>query len=218
MEAVYRINDLKQLRALTHPLRIQLLEKLLEQPRTAAQLSSLLHESVNKIYYHLTELERHGLVRVVKTQQKGNLVERYYQPVARFFRVDEGLFHRGSEGREAFHQSLLVLLEAAALDLRRAFHSGQLTAEDLGRISRCYLRVRIPPEKLEPFRRKVESLIEEFKALEDPGAPTQATLTLVFYPWKEPVSSTAQEGGAEKEWSKGEEGGGGISAGTVGFP
>jgi DNA-binding transcriptional ArsR family regulator len=200
VEAVYIIKSLEQLRALAHPLRIKLVEKLIEKPRTATQVAELLNESPNKLYYHLTELEQHGLVRVVKTQQKGNLIEKYYQPVAQFFRVDEGLFHRGPEGLEAFYQSIVALLDATALDLRKAIQTGQWTADDIDRIIRLYIRFRLTPEQIERFRRKLKALLDEFKALESPEAPSQVTLTLVFYPWDEPVSSTEDAAGeVEKE-------------------
>ena len=197
MEAVYVIRDLEQLRVLSHPLRIQILEKLIEEPRSVAQVAARLRESPNKIYYHLTELERQGLIRVVKTQKKGNLIEKYYQPVAQFFRVDESLFHRGPEGLEAFYRSIVTLLDATALDLRKAIQAGRLTAEEVDQVLRLYVRFRLHPDHIERFRQKLEALIEEFAALETPEAPAQATLTLIFYPWRE-IDPTAAEPGESR--------------------
>ena len=65
------------MRALAHPLRIQILEELsMYGPLTASGLGERLDESSGSTSYHLRQLEKHGLVREVT---KGNARERWWE-------------------------------------------------------------------------------------------------------------------------------------------
>jgi hypothetical protein len=44
-----------------------------------------------KIHYHVRELEKVGLLRLVETREKGGILEKYYQPIARDFAVPKEL-------------------------------------------------------------------------------------------------------------------------------
>ncbi|MGH7640973.1 MAG: winged helix-turn-helix domain-containing protein [Candidatus Dormibacteria bacterium] len=61
--ALRRISDAQTLRALTHPVRIALMECLtLEGPLTATQASELIGESPTTCSFHLRQLARFGIV------------------------------------------------------------------------------------------------------------------------------------------------------------
>jgi DNA-binding transcriptional ArsR family regulator len=69
--------DAAQLRALAHPLRLQLLEVLhAEGPATASQLARRLGESSGATSYHLRALHRVGMV---EEAEQRNARERYWQ-------------------------------------------------------------------------------------------------------------------------------------------
>jgi DNA-binding transcriptional ArsR family regulator len=69
-----------QLRALAHPLRLQLLEVLHnEGPATATRLARQLGESSGATSYHLRALHRAGMV---EEAEKRNGRERWWQPVS----------------------------------------------------------------------------------------------------------------------------------------
>ncbi|MCP4420888.1 MAG: helix-turn-helix transcriptional regulator, partial [Chloroflexi bacterium] len=63
----YIIRDLETLKAISHPLRIQLL-KLIKQPKTVKEIASSLEMPPTKLYYHINLLEKNGIIRVVETQ------------------------------------------------------------------------------------------------------------------------------------------------------
>src|SRR3954463_2765977 len=92
---VHTISDLAALRAISDPLRTRILRELRDVPRSTAQVAARLGEGTTKLHYHMNELERNGLVELVETRQKGNLIEKYYRAVAGFFRVDPALFQEG---------------------------------------------------------------------------------------------------------------------------
>src|SRR4051794_8691867 len=108
---VHTIADLAALRAISDPLRTRILRELREVSRTTAQVAGILGEGTTKLHYHMNELERNGLIEVVETRQKGNLIEKYYRSVADFFRVDPALFQAGPEALEAFYTSAAGMLE-----------------------------------------------------------------------------------------------------------
>ena len=63
--------------------------------------------SVPKVHYHLKELEKHGLIRTTKKEQKGNLVESHYEPIAHSFKSQTQLAEE-LEGDAATLQDVLT--------------------------------------------------------------------------------------------------------------
>ena len=85
-EPVATITDQVGLQALSHPMRVAILEAL-TQPGSAADVARALDQPRQKVNYHLKMLEEAGLVRVVESRQKGNFVEVRYCSVGRSFVV-----------------------------------------------------------------------------------------------------------------------------------
>lgn len=90
----YQIENIEQMRALADQLRMRITEALAKQPMTVTQLGDLFGEVPAKIYYHVRELERVGLLKLVETREKGNMLEKYYRTVAKSINVPETLFQR----------------------------------------------------------------------------------------------------------------------------
>ncbi|WP_405946854.1 winged helix-turn-helix domain-containing protein [Streptomyces prunicolor] len=51
-------------KALADPLRIRLLEALWEMPRSARELADHVDLPADRLYYHLNQLERAGLIEI----------------------------------------------------------------------------------------------------------------------------------------------------------
>jgi DNA-binding transcriptional ArsR family regulator len=88
---VYEINSLEQLRAMADQLRLSILQRLLGRAMTVTQLGDALGIAPAKAHYHVRELERVGLVRLVHTREKGGILEKYYRAVAEDFQVPRSL-------------------------------------------------------------------------------------------------------------------------------
>jgi DNA-binding transcriptional ArsR family regulator len=82
VQAVQTIDDPKALQALSHPLRVRILDAL-RQPDSAAAVARRLGEARQKVNYHLKELERSGLVVAAGERRSGNFVESLYRSAAR---------------------------------------------------------------------------------------------------------------------------------------
>ena len=81
-QAVRTINDPDELQALSHPLRVRILDALRE-PDSAAAVARRVGEARQKVNYHLKELERSGLVVRTGERRNGNFVESLYRSSAR---------------------------------------------------------------------------------------------------------------------------------------
>lgn len=77
------IDNLPQLKCVSDPFRIKLLELLAESPKTGQQLADELKIPRAKIHYHLRELEKYSLIEMVKTEQKHSIIQKFYSPTAR---------------------------------------------------------------------------------------------------------------------------------------
>lgn len=72
---------MQQVRALSHPLRLKLLELFFERPRTTMQAAEHLGEAPTRLYHHVASLERAGLVRLRETRQNRGTTEKYFEAV-----------------------------------------------------------------------------------------------------------------------------------------
>lgn len=83
---VRTVRDADTLRALCHPARIELLERLRE-PASAAEVARRLGQPRQRVNYHLKALEEAGLVEKVGSRRQGNFVESLFRAAARAFVV-----------------------------------------------------------------------------------------------------------------------------------
>jgi len=88
---VYSIASLDQMRAIADDLRIRIFDRLTRHPMTVTQLGDALDVAPAKAHYHVRELERVALVKLVETREKGGILEKYYRAVARDIAVSPGL-------------------------------------------------------------------------------------------------------------------------------
>jgi DNA-binding transcriptional ArsR family regulator len=104
----------EQLRALAHPLRLQLLQVLqAEGPATASQLGRRLGESSGATSYHLRALHRAGFV---EEAEKRNGRERWWQRIPERLHVPISLPPEASEAERAELQAAHAQIESFAVD------------------------------------------------------------------------------------------------------
>ncbi|GHH02403.1 ArsR/SmtB family transcription factor [Streptomyces lanatus] len=90
-----RITDLGTLKALAHPLRMNLLRALtIARVATASQLAEQVDEAVSLVSYHLRKLAEHGLVEEAEPQSADGR-ERWWQPAS------DGVSIRDEDFRDA---------------------------------------------------------------------------------------------------------------------
>ena len=110
MKDTHKIRDLDEVRLLSDPLKLRLLQAFAESAKTTKQAAAELGESVTKLYRHVDALHDSGLLEVVEEKQKRGTIERTFRAIAQRFEADYSLFSDapGDEGTEASRQMLRV--------------------------------------------------------------------------------------------------------------
>ena len=143
MDDVRRIQDPMELRALAHPLRMQLLAALRRYgPATATQLAKRFDETSGATSYHLRQLARHGFVE--EDTERGRGRERWWRSVHRGTAWRQTDFEGDPTGREAAewllrNQARLFADRTAAWVARQA--DADKAWRDAGELSDYQLRL-----------------------------------------------------------------------------
>ena len=87
----FEVSTLEQLRVLSDPLRMRILNCLFGQPKTVKQVADELDMTATRLYYHVGELERIGIIQLIETRIKSGIGEKYYRTVADNLRVRRNL-------------------------------------------------------------------------------------------------------------------------------
>ena len=113
--------------ALSHPLRLRLLQLFAERPRTTMQAAEELGETPTKLYHHVAALEKAGLVRVCETRRKRGTTEKYFEAVAhRFLSGEQAVVDLGDKGTRRDLEALgVVVFDQARNELVQALGSGR---------------------------------------------------------------------------------------------
>ncbi len=158
-------------KALADPLRIRLWEWLFEAPRSARQLADCAGLPADRLYYHLGQLEKAGLIEVAEYRPLARgKVERVYAPAETEPPGDDA----DPEENAAFLGSML---EATAMDITAAYQARQAGRRREVDLHRGVLR--LTDQALAELRGHIEQLAARFA---DPGADgtwTRVVMTLV---------------------------------------
>ncbi|PTM59638.1 winged helix-turn-helix domain-containing protein [Desmospora activa] len=185
----YRIENVDQAAQLLHPLRGEILSRLM-QPASAAEVARALGQPPQRINYHMKALEKVGLIRRAGTRQVKNLVEVLFQAVARTYILADTLGLGEAEQKRLQEQrSLTHLIQV----------SERIKADALRLLDQTEERQEIPSATLEaPLYLRDEAEREQFlqdyvelvqqlaaKYQHDDGNPYQLTLAVYPQPGKE---------------------------------
>jgi len=117
--AVYKISTHEQLKAIADPLRTKMLMNLVKNEYTGQQLAEMLGITRNNIYFHLRELEKHGVIQVVRKEEKNGIVQKYYRATASRFIPEDHLLP-SLDLVETSRQVFLETLDATRSQVERA--------------------------------------------------------------------------------------------------
>jgi DNA-binding transcriptional ArsR family regulator len=158
-------------KALADPLRIRLLEWLWERPRSARELAECSGLAADRLYYHLGQLERAGLIEITEHRPlpRGK-VERVYAPAV----VEPPTDAAGPEEMAAFLGSMLDATRADINAAYRAKQAGQRREVELLRGT-----LRLDEAGLAELRAHIERLKSRCGETDDPGVWTRIVVALV---------------------------------------
>ena len=162
----------EQLKALTHPLRVEIIRALRSDgPATATALARRLGESSGSTSYHLRQLERHGFVEEVPDSGDGR--DRWWRAAFRGQSVDPAKWHDDPGDRSVVAAYEAMVVRGAAQTLG-AFIEEQANGEwdnawvDAATVSDKSLR--LTPAQLRRLVDKMHALLDSFERYDSPGA------------------------------------------------
>lgn len=97
MNEVFVVKDLEQIKALSSPYRISIIEAFNGEEATAKHISTKIGEPHSKVNYHIKLLAKVGLLQLVKESPKYGVIEKYYQPIAKSFIIDSKITNNTGE-------------------------------------------------------------------------------------------------------------------------
>ncbi|MEU1176168.1 helix-turn-helix domain-containing protein [Streptomyces sp. NPDC005820] len=159
-----RITDLGTLKALAHPLRMQLYRALtVARVATASQLAEQVDEAVSLVSYHLRKLAEHGLVEEAEPQRADGR-ERWWQPSSDGVSIRDEDFRDAPEKAAAHTAASRLFFEQRADMFRRfldervhwgeAWNSAAESSESL---------LRLTTAELTELNREVLALIRRYE-------------------------------------------------------
>ena len=175
-------NGLEQVRALSHPLRLRLLELFAHEPRTTKQAAEVLGEPPTRLYHHVAALERAGLIRLRETRQNRGTTEKYYEVVKPLQPVGREVL-KDKDARRDLASMGLVVFNQARNELVRALASDDVP-ENLVAVRAVF---RLTPTAAKEVRRELVGILKKLKARKKPlrGKPRRYALTIALVPTEE---------------------------------
>jgi DNA-binding transcriptional ArsR family regulator len=183
----HTITDLEALKAIGDPMRMRIIE-LLGEARAAKDLARLLGVPKTRLYYHLTMLERHGLIRVADERRIGGVIEKRYLVVAENITVSRSLLLADAPGHLDAADAMVDSIFKTATDaLRRALGAGTIKLEDTApkpsQLVLMHSLCEFTDAQAQRFHEALTQAIALIKETDDEtGAPTKPyALTIAYH-------------------------------------
>lgn len=117
------------LKVLADPSRSYLVYSLAECAKPAKQLAVEMDCPITRLYYHLQQLEKHGLIFVERTRKVSGILEKHYRATAREFVIDRSAYGAAGQVDSARSQALLgFVFDQSRLDISNGLNSGRIDA------------------------------------------------------------------------------------------
>ncbi|MBK8905591.1 MAG: helix-turn-helix transcriptional regulator [Anaerolineaceae bacterium] len=189
------ITDLETHKALVNPLRIRLLELLVDEAQTVKQLAAAVDVEPVKLYYHVNLLEKNGLIRVVDTQVVSGIIEKWYRVTAFNYRIDRTILSLQEDEQQAYLDEIFASIFEGTIELIR--HSTAVATINLQKnpphphsLHLTRSRGYLSETQARAFYEKLHALILEFEgSIDAPGeSDGKYVLTMALFPEKRPSS------------------------------
>jgi DNA-binding transcriptional ArsR family regulator len=173
-----RLGEAELLRALSHPMRVEILNVLSERVASPVEIARSLGQETNHVAYHTRQLRDFGLIELVDERQVRGATEHFYRAVERPW-FDEQCWSQfdpavkravSSFGIDLLIQDAARALKAGTFDSRDSRHlsraSMSLDAEGFAKVG------KILDEALDKVLAEQAASDERRRTSKEPGIPT----------------------------------------------
>ncbi|WP_078873820.1 ArsR/SmtB family transcription factor [Streptomyces sp. NRRL S-1868] len=193
--------DTRGLRALAHPVRVQLLGLLrMHGPATATQLALRLNLNTGVTSYHLRQLDAAGFV--AEDRERGNGRERWWRAAHQETRMDcSAMIERDPEATDAYLRSVAATDTLLIQRAVNGFPTMPRAWQDVADFSD--FRLRLTPDEAAALRTELREVVGRYRKDtpgQAPGAPADAEpVTLVSYLLPDPAGRPEADGERDED-------------------
>ncbi|HET7038147.1 MAG TPA: helix-turn-helix domain-containing protein [Thermomicrobiaceae bacterium] len=184
---VFVVRTPEQLKVVADPLRLRLLALLRLAPHTVKELAELLDLPPTRLYYHINQLEAHGLVLVAETRLVSGIVEKRYRAGSARLSIDRVLLAAGTGAADpALEAMLSAILDGTREGVLRSAQAGLIDPgvesprEGGLLLGRRWLR--LTPERAARLYDRLVELVKEFESEEPTSEAHAYEMLLGLYP------------------------------------
>jgi DNA-binding transcriptional ArsR family regulator len=186
--------EVDQVRALSHPLRLRILNVLAEEgPATSTTLARTLGENTAATSYHLRQLAQYGLIR--ELPQRGNGRDRWWEALAASYGAK---VPTSNEARSAGYALAARVVEHDA-QVVRAYLDSRETYPAAWQDAALFTNASIwaTPDELHLISQRLHQVLSEYRrpAVEDrPKAAERVYVVLRAVPWSHELADQSGDG------------------------
>jgi len=162
VDEVYYIEKLEQLKVISDPFRIKILWELDDEAKTGKMLADSLGLPPSKMRYHLTELQKAGLIVIEKTEVKNGIVQKFFRPIAKMISLEKILpaINGGTLPANALIENAIQSIEKTKLILRKWESTDHLNPNNL---LQSFETLSMTEEEFQDLKSKLRELTEPYR-------------------------------------------------------
>ena len=183
-----QVIDPLALKVLADPMRSFIIYSLAEQAKTAKLLAVEMACPITRLYYHLQQMEKHGLIFVESTRVVSGLQEKWYRASAREYVIDRSAYGAAGQVDKARSQAWLgFVFDQTRLDISNGLNSGRIDASkpppEVGSLMAYRTIMKLSPAQAKGLYDKLLAVYREYEAIAkmpDPGGDFYALVASVY--------------------------------------
>jgi DNA-binding transcriptional ArsR family regulator len=190
------LSRLDQVRALADPLRLRLVEALVANELSVAELARAARTPVTRLYHHVDLLLEAGLIEVTRRVPRRGTEERFYRAMAREYRMDGSLLdmeaQRGNTAESLVRLSRSVL-GGALEDLSEGIREGRVAPGKRGKgVVLQEQHLTLSAKGFAALARELPAWLAAFAKAHDSTRGQNYRIVIAAFPSKAPGRSSEQ--------------------------
>jgi DNA-binding transcriptional ArsR family regulator len=193
--------DVGVVKAIGHPLRMQLLARLNERVASPVELARELDESVQLVSYHVRILRDLGFVELVSTTPRRGAIEHHYRAVRRPYFSDDDYASLPANARAAIAGTALeqIIRHATAAHEAGVFDDtvdANLSSADFVLDEKSWKKLAGKVAEVLEFAMKLQA--DSMPRIQNGAEPISARLAVLLYPSPENAPAGGARGGRKQ--------------------
>ncbi|MER5862294.1 helix-turn-helix domain-containing protein [Kitasatospora sp. NPDC002040] len=192
------VNDLATLKALADPVRLSIINTLMErspEALTVKEIAAALGEPPTKLYRHIKQLEQTSLILVAGTRVVSGITESRYLPAQKSLRLTGEVFADRSIERTEAIGPLLAAVDLVRNEFRNHYLADRLDLPSVAPgkpaspAAFSHFNIRLRPERVVRLRNQLGAIMDELATegdSRDPDAVQVSLLSLLYAVKPEP--------------------------------